>query len=494
MATIPASLGLRVPRNVLVLGCGSVSRCLQPLLLHHLDMDFSGLTVVDIEDLRPAVPATLQAGARFERLQLTPGNLDRELTRLTGPSDLLINLTTDIDTCEIVSWCHDHGLLYVDASVEVWDPYEGRDTMDPPARTLYARHMRLGALTASWNGRGPTAVLDHGANPGLVSHWVRVALADVATAILKARRRLQLDWARERRLENLLAAADFPGLARETGTKVIHISEEDTQISSRPKLPGEFVNTWSVDGFLEEGMAPAELGWGTHERKRPQDAWGHQTGPRNQICLTRTGVGTLVRSWVPTTGPIEGYLVRHGEAFTISRYLTVHEDGEAVYRPTVHYAYLPAPAAVRSWMECRLQDYRPQHHQRIMTDDIVTGMDELGVLLLGHDLNGWWTGSQLTIQETRQLVGMGQNATTLQVAASILGAIAWILDHPGEGLCTPEDLDHEQVLRVAGPYLGQQPSLQTDWTPEVSDPLARFRPDSQRGAQDAWQFASFLVN
>ena len=92
----------------------------------------------------------------------------------------------------------------------------------------------------------------------------------------------------------------------------------------------------------------------------------------------------------------------------------------AVYRPTVHYAYLPTDVAMASLHECRMSGYELQDAKRIMTDEITEGMDELGVLLLGHDLNGWWVGSQLDIDEARELVPH-QNATTLQVAASILG-------------------------------------------------------------------------
>ncbi len=33
--------------------------------------------------------------------------------------------------------------------------------------------------------------------------------------------------------------------------------------------PNEFVNTWSVDGFVSEGAQPAELGWGSHEKHFP---------------------------------------------------------------------------------------------------------------------------------------------------------------------------------------------------------------------------------
>ena len=43
------------------------------------------------------------------------------------------------------------------------------------------------------------------------------------------------------------------------------------QVSTIPKEPNEFVNTWSVDGFVSEGSQPAELGWGSHERNFPRD-------------------------------------------------------------------------------------------------------------------------------------------------------------------------------------------------------------------------------
>ena len=36
-------------------------------------------------------------------------------------------------------------------------------------------------------------------------------------------------------------------------------------------------------------------------------------------------------------------------------------------------------------------------------DDIVTGVDELGVLLAGHAKNAYWYGSQLSIDEARRL-------------------------------------------------------------------------------------------
>ncbi len=474
--------------RVLLLGCGSVSQCLQPLLLRHFDMDFSKWTIIDFEDRRQAIPDALAAGVRYVQDRITRDNLAAQLGQYLSPGDLLIDLAWNIDSGEIIQWCHDRQVLYVNTSVELWDPYEDAGSIPPGQRTLYVRHLALRKQAKSWPELGATAVVEHGANPGLVSHWTKVALEDITRSILPTLP------AGDRRaaLERALSDGDYARLAMRTGVKVIHISERDTQISDRPKEVGEFVNTWSIAGFHEEGIAPAEMGWGTHERRLPPGAHAHQHGPCNQICLARMGMNTLVRSWVPL-GEIVGMVIRHGEAFTISDHLTVWQDGVPIYRPTVHYAYLPCDAALTSLHELKMSGYVLQERQRIMNDEIVDGKDELGVLLLGHDLNGWWVGSQLDIHETRRLVSH-QNATTLQVAASVLGALFWMIRNPRQGLNVPDDLPHREVLEVANPYLGPCPSLQTDWTPLKNrfDPFEKFgwpRPADE----DVWQFNTFLA-
>ncbi len=474
--------------RVLLLGCGAVSQCLQPLLLRHLEMDFKRMTIMDFEDRREHIRETLNAGANYVQERITPENLPTVLGQYLGPGDLLIDLAWNIGAEDIVQWCHDHDVLYVNTSIELWNPYFAEG--DPPtSRTLYARHMGLKQLTQRWAKPGPTAVVEHGANPGLVSHWTKVALHDIAAAMLERGQGAE----RQASLERALADRDYARLAMHTGVKVIHVSERDTQIGSKPKEMNEFVNTWSVAGFYEEGIAPAEMGWGTHERRLPAGAQAHDHGPCNQICLSQMGINTYVRSWVPM-GEIIGMMVRHGEAYTISEHLTVWEDGVPIYRPTVNYAYLPTDATMASLHELKMRNYQMQERERIMTDEILSGRDELGVLLLGHELNGWWVGSQLDIDEARCLIPH-QNATTLQVAASVLGALAWMVRNPQRGLLVPDDLPYEEVLGVANPYLGPCPSIQTDWTPLKNrvDLFARYgRPRPKD--EDMWQFETFRFN
>lgn len=474
--------------KVLVIGCGAVSQCLQPLLLKHLQMDFKNITIIDIQDKRDRIPLTLEAGVAFHKEQITPENMGAILGKYVGQGDLIIDLAWNIEASAILQWCHDHDVMYVNTSVEQWDPYANGDHTTIQHKTLYVRHMELATLKKSWSKKGATAVVEHGANPGLVSHWTKVGLIAIAEAMLKKNDTND----KSDLIKTALTQKDFPKLAQVLGVKTIHISERDTQITDKPKEVDEFVNTWSVAGFHEEGTSPAEMGWGTHERRLPPGAQVHGYGPGNQICLAQMGMNTWVRSWIPS-GEIIGMVIRHGEAFTMSNYLTVWEEGKPVYRPTVHYAYLPCDAAIASLVEMKMKGYAIPTRERIMSDEITSGVDELGVLLMGHDLTGWWVGSRLSIEETRRLVPH-QNATTLQVAASVLGAICWMIKNPSEGVRVPDELPHEEVLAVANPYLGESISVKTDWTPLKNrvEPFAKYG-KQEPVSDDVWQFETFLT-
>ncbi len=492
--------------RILMIGCGSVGQCTLPLLLRHLDMPKYRITIIDFVNPENKIKDSLKAGVSFKKERITKENLGKLLRKYVGSGDMIVDLSWNIEALDILRWCYENKVRYINTSVEEWDPYAGIKKKSPHQRSLYLRQMELRQLKLEMEGKKscPTIIVDHGANPGLVSHFTKRALLEIGTEMLKRKIPTETGMSRKQ-FENILEDADiekkgaFAKLSQVTGTKVIHISERDTQISDRPKAVGEFVNTWSVEGFYEEGTAPAELGWGTHERRLPENAHIPAGGPGNQIYIAKPGIRTLVHSWVPKGGEIIGSVIRHAESFTISDYLTVWEDAEKevrrpLYRPTVHYAYMPCDNAILSLYELSMHNYKLQKKWRIMGDEITEGMDELGVLLLGHGLNGWWTGSQLDIHETRKLVP-GQNATTLQVAASVLAGVIWMINNPKRGLMVPDDLPHREILEVALPYLGPCPSVQTNWNPlkKRSKLFDKWGNPNPRG-EDVWQFTSFLVD
>jgi homospermidine synthase len=481
---------LNFPNKVLLVGFGAVARCTLPILVKHIGIDPKQITILDFEPNEAALKPWIDQGMTFVKDRVTPDNLGSLLGQYLSPGGLLIDLAWNIDCNEIVQWCHDHGVLYINTSVEVWDPYAGAPNKHPTERTLYWRHMRLRRMIAAWSEPGPTAVVEHGANPGLISHFTKYALLEIADRALAESK---FSGSQPEKIAHHRKAGEFNHLAHQLAVKVIHCSERDTQITNQPKQVNEFVNTWSVEGFREEGTTTAELGWGTHEKELPPFAYEHSDGPKSQICLARMGINTFVASWVPPDHNIVGMIVRHGEAFTITEKLTVWEDGKAIYRPTAHYAYCPCDSAIVSLYELRGRDYDLQPRIRIMTDEIISGADILGALVMGHPFQSWWCGTDLDIDESRRLVPH-QNATTMQVAISVVAASMWMIENPRRGLCVPDDLPHDYVLGISKPYLGKFVSVASDWTPlkHYVNPFSGYnRP--QLDLSDPWQFKNFLI-
>jgi homospermidine synthase len=481
--------------KILVIGYGAVSKCTLPLLFRHIDLPFSYVTIIDAIDMSkdPQLMEWNKKGVQYVNQQITPDNLHEVLSKYVEKGSIILDLAWNIDTLTMLQWCNEHSVLYMNTSVEVWDPYCTPHEKSIEEKTLYWRQMSIRKAIASWKENSTTAIVDHGANPGLISHFTKQGLVDIASTALKDD---LISSDKIPAIETALSEQNFAHLAMDLGVKVIHCSEHDQQVVTRPKNLDEFVNTWSVEGLIEEGMAPAELGWGTHEGNLPDLAHVPKSGPKNQIFLAQMGINTWVRSWIPSQ-EILGLLIRHGEAFGLSENLTVRskEDPETViYRPTVHYAYMPCNETLISLHELRAKNYQRHTSSRILNEDIVKGDDILGALIMGHHYKSWWTGSILSIEESRELVP-NQNATTVQVAIGVVAALMWMIENPKCGFCLPDDLPYEKVLAVAKPYLGQLVSQASDWTPTKNinhyfkerTPIASSKEDTEK----MWCFENF---
>ena len=460
--------------RLVMLGFGSIGQGVLPLILRHIDMPKERIEIVTSDDRGAAIAA--ECGVAHTVLPLTRENYDTVLRGKLSNGDFLLNLSVDVSSVALITLCREIGALYLDTCIEPWAGGYTDPSLSPSQRSNYA--LRESALALK-NGAGPTAVTTHGANPGLVSHFVKQALLDIAkdtghdTTVPATRQ----GWAT---------------LARDLGVKVIHIAERDTQVAAgRPKTRGEFVNTWSIDGFTGEGCQPAELGWGTHERTLPVDGQRHTFGCDAAIYLMRPGAATRVRSWTPLEGPMHSFLITHNESISLADYYTLRDDaGGVLYRPTAHYAYHPCDDAVLSVHEFAGQNWTLQPEKRLMMEEITSGMDELGVLLMGHAKGAYWYGSRLTIEEARALCPHN-NATSLQVCVAVLAGMVYAIENPEAGVLEADELDHARALEICFPYLGEMAGVYSDWTP-LQDRGQLF--PEQVDADDPWQFTNFRVS
>jgi homospermidine synthase len=469
----------RLDGRLVIVGFGTVAQAALPLLLRHVALDRNRITIFSADSTGRSI-AEACGVTDFRHEPLTAANFRRTLSPLLAETSFLLNLSVDVSSVALVELCRDRGALYLDSCIEPWAGGYVDPKLIPEDRTNYALRARALAVDQRPGGSAanprPTAVLTHGVNPGLVSHFTKCALLEMARKVGRDDRApaTRDGWAQ---------------LAMQLEVRAIHVAERDWQVAGRPKQRGEFVNTWSVDGFVGEGCQPAELGWGTHEKRLPAGASEHAHGCRAGIFLDRPGLAVRVRSFTPLAGPYHGFLVTHAEAISIADYLTVFDGELPVYRPTVHYAYRPCDDALLSIDEFNGTEFEAQPKYRLLRDEIVSGIDELGVLLGGNPAGAFWYGSRLAIAEARRLAPYN-NATTLQTAAGVLGGVIWAIENDGRGVVEPEAMDFERVMAIARPYLGEMVGVWTDWTPLVGRSRL-FAEELDR--DDPWQFENVVV-
>lgn len=459
--------------KLLIIGFGSIGQALLPLLFDYVDTTSENITIFSADE--NGINLVEQYKVNLHIAKITSENYQSLLNDFLHEGVFLINLSVNIASVDLIKLCQEKNVLYIDTCTEPWQGGYIDQQIPLHLRTNYA--LRETVLNLKQR-KGSTAVMTHGANPGLVSHFLKQALLNIAkknNLVIDSYPTESQGWAK---------------LAHHLGIKAVHIAERDSQIANKPKLLNEFVNTWSADGFIGESSQPAELGWGTHERHWPAEAKEHQHGSKCAIYLNRPGASTKVRTWIPSIGAAHGFLITHAESISIANYLTLKdEQGQVLYRPTVHYAYIPCPDAILSLHELAGREYIAQKQKRLVSKEIIEGEDELGILLMGNLDQAYWYGSQLSIQDARRLAPYN-NATSLPVVMGIITGMLWAIEHPNLGVIEPEDIDHQFVLDIAKPYLGVLAGYYTNWHP-LQNRESLF--SETLDYSDPWQFLNILI-
>ena len=434
--------------QIVIVGFGCIGQAILPLLAHAYPE--AAVTVVDRAMDAHRLSLASQYRAAPVHATVTPGSHTRLLGPLLGPQTFLLNLAPAVCSRDLIALAQAHQSLYLDSGIEPWD-YE--DAADASPLGNYALRSEMLAF-AHGRERMSTALVAHGANPGLVSLLVKAAL---------------LKLARHAGIPGLPDAqpadrAGWAALARRLDVRVIQVAEYDSQSAPGYPAHGEFANTWSADGFITECLQDAELGWGSHEPALPPEGRRHSYGSGAAIVLDRPGHRTRVRSWSALHGPFDACLITHNESISIAEYLSCTAHGQPPYRPTAYYAYRPTRATLASMQWLGERDAGRIASHRILKAEITDGVDELGVLLMSGRYGAVWHGSQLDIQRARALAPHN-SATSLQVASSIVAAMRWAQANPARGVTESDAMDHQAVLEHAAGWWAPLVTRFTDWTP-----------------------------
>src|SRR3984893_8445841 len=163
--------------KIVFVGFGSIGQGVLPLILRHIGTSPDRITIVTAEN--SGRTEAEQFGVKFVQTALTRENYRNVLEPRLDAGDFLLNLSVDVSSVALVQLARERGALYLDTCIEPWAGGYTDPTMPVEARSNYA--MRLDALKLrKGHENAPTAVLTHGANPGLVSHLVKQALLNIA--------------------------------------------------------------------------------------------------------------------------------------------------------------------------------------------------------------------------------------------------------------------------------------------------------------------------
>jgi homospermidine synthase len=344
--------------------------------------------------------------------------------------DIVMELACRIDTKTIWTEVKKRGCHFLNSGFDVWhDVVLDLDLLEK---------MTQDPFFSKGSGSGLTNVFSFGCNPGIASHFVRHGLY-VATGIADARE----------------AAKAF-------GLKSVSFNERDTQWAI-PGTEGEktlistqldvLYNTWSPGNYIVETAESTVLYAGCPEEVKEISS-----------------AGPAVVAWVPT-GPIIGFLAPHDETFTIQNWFDKLIPAAFVYEapPTARH-YIKGPRKQDSSVAtCKL--LTPAKY-----DIASPGYDCLGALLYS-DKEGvapFWCGIKMDVADALAIDPTGSvGPTPFQVTGGVWSALQFILQHPNEGDCFPEDVPTKFVMERAFPWAGKleaRPAPEALQVPGLFDP------------------------
>ena len=404
--------------------------------------------------------------SNFITQEVRRDNFAEIFAKYLNEGDLLIDFADTVGTRDICEWCAERNIMYINTGETDWPDHW---------YSIFEENELKNDLKRKYAGSKSKnlypIVLHHGNNPGLVSHFVKAAIEYVADTQFK----------KNRKLHGLIKEGKFNLAAKELGLKAVHVNDIDLQKVKGDYRDNVLYNTWCVDSFWFEMLSEATADIGTHESE--------VSYPCNLVDITKgyvefekLAVDVKCRTYYPG-GRFEGFLVPHEETVSIAKNLEVYENGKVIYRPTVMFIYKPCEYAEKYILQAKVNDYPvpnpdkpkdmscadgdtiirgyvyPKNYEILYKENIASGTEYVGVLLMGDKFNPVWVGNrvELSYLYKNKRNSFWQTPTITPVAMSALSAICWMLKNKNKGgIYFPDDiLDYRQIIKTAEKYISK---------------------------------------
>ena len=403
--------------------------------------------------------------ANFITCKVTKDNFRSVFEKYLKNGDLLLDFADTVGTKDICDWCAEKNIMYINTGDADW-----------PENWLniFEQNKSLNAIKDKHHSSRSTnkhpIVLQHGNNPGLVSHFVKAGIEYVINTQNK----------KDKQLKTLIKQNKFNEAAQLLGLRIIHVNDIDLQ-KINDNGYNKLFNTWCIDSFLFELLSESTLNLGSHENIDFEDECKSIDSIHGFAEFKKLAAENKCRTYYPN-GAFEGFLVPHDETVSIAKSLEVKHDGKTIYRPSVMFLYAPCHLAQKYLSEAKVNEYPnpdsakpldgvrdngqavirgymyPKYAEIVYQEKISAGTEYVGVLLMGEYFEPVWVGNRVEPSFLhKQKDSYWQTPTITPVAMSALAAVRWMIENKDtRGIYFPDDIaDYRHILKIAEKYISK---------------------------------------
>lgn len=394
-------------------------------------------------------------------------NWKETFSKYLSEGDLLVDFADSVGTKDFVEWCAENNIMYINTGETDWPDHW---------YSIFSENDKKVALRDIYKNKENKnlypIVLQHGNNPGLVSHFVKAAIDYIISTQFK----------KDKNLHHLSKEGKYNEIAKILGIKMIHVNDIDLQ-----EVKGDFddnllISPWCIDSFWFEMLSEATFDVGTHEEIDYEEDSNLYDTKKGYFEFKQIAADKVCNTYYPG-GKFEGHMVPHEETITIAKSLEVTEGDKVIYRPSVMFLYSPCKYARDFLQKAKVNEYPnpdpnkpqdcenvdgksiirgriyPNNWEILYPEKIESGTEYVGVLILGENFSPVWVGNRieksfLTKDKQRSF---WQTPTITPVSMSALAAVCWMLKNKNKGgIYFPDEItDYNYILKIAEKYISK---------------------------------------
>ena len=232
---------LEFKNRIVQFGFGAVGKSFFEKVFDEIKIDNSNYYVISAN--KQEYDFFIELGGNIDNfivVNIDKNNFENVFSKYLKEGDFLIDFADKVGTKDILNWCANTNIMYLNTGEADWpDNWY----------SIFEENLKKQKLISQYNKNKSVnkypIVLQHGNNPGLVSHFVKAGLDYIVKEQFKD----------DKKLNDLLNQKRFNELAKELDLKEIHVNDNDYQKVKDIFKEDKLYSTWCIDSFFFETLS-----------------------------------------------------------------------------------------------------------------------------------------------------------------------------------------------------------------------------------------------